>query len=61
MRVGGVIARFKSALSRMRAFADGDIHDIPELSCEKLPFMMDEDGLYQYEVRWSAIASACNA
>lgn len=60
VRVGGVIARFKSALLRMQAFADGDIRDIPELSCEKLPFMMDEDGLYQYEVRWSAIASACN-
>lgn len=59
-RVGGVIARFRSAKARMQAFADGELADIPELSCEKLPCLVDGDGLYIAETRWSHLVSASN-
>ncbi len=44
VRMGGLIARLATAAQRMQAFADGELDDIEELSCEKLPFSRNVEG-----------------
>lgn len=60
IRVGGAQSRLKSAIREMRRFADGEIDDIEELSCEKLPFSRNVEGAPQGCVRkqsWHLCAS----
>ena len=60
IRVGGLAARFATAAQRMQQFADAKLEDIPELSCEKLPFSRDVPGAPNGCVRkqtWHSIAS----
>jgi hexosaminidase len=60
VRLGGIISRFESAKQRMQDFADRKIEDIPELSCEKLPYLKTEDGEIRYLSQWSKMITACN-
>jgi RNAse (barnase) inhibitor barstar len=57
LRMGGIIARFQSAEKRMNAFATGVIDDIPELSCEKLPYARTSDGEIRYLNRWGKLVT----
>lgn len=60
IRIGGVAARFATAAERLRQFADGEIDDIEELSCEKLPFSKNVEGAPKGCVRkqtWHSVAS----
>ncbi len=45
IRMGGVISRLSTAAQRMQDFADGKLEDIEELSCEKLPFCRNMEGV----------------
>ena len=58
LRLGGLIARFESARLRLSDLAEGRIEDIPELSCEKLPFYKNEQGEMTCCFRWMDCASA---
>ncbi len=58
IRLGGVRARFETAKKRMAAFADGTLADIPELSCEQLPVLTDEDGAFRCRNLWANMATA---
>lgn len=42
-RMGGILARLKTAADRLAAYARGEIDDIPELSCRTLPLKRRED------------------
>ncbi len=57
LRMGGIIARFQSAEKRINAFANGEIDDIPELSCEKLPYARNSDGEFRYLNRWGQLVT----
>lgn len=56
-RLGGVIARFSTALARMKAFASGELKDIPELSDEKLAILLDDDGCINCHNSWASFIS----
>lgn len=58
IRVGGCIQRMVSARRRMQQFADGEIADIEELRCEKLPYLKNDDGEIEGNSSWARIASA---
>lgn len=45
IRMGGVLSRLSTAAQRMQAFADGRLLDIEELSCQKLPFSRNMEGV----------------
>lgn len=59
IRVGGCISRFRTAIARLKAFERGEICDIEELTCEKLPFLRNEDNEIEGSSNWGRIASAC--
>ena len=58
LRMGGIVARFKSAEKRMQAFAKGAIDDIPELSSEKLPYARNPQGEIAIINRWGQLVTA---
>jgi hexosaminidase len=60
LRLGGLMARYRSAMRRMTEFAEGKIDDIPELTEERLPFAKWEDGTFGAWLKWADIASPCN-
>lgn len=57
IRMGGLVARFKSAEKRMVQFANGEIDDIPELSCTKLPYAKAPSGTFFPLRRWKDMVS----
>ncbi len=60
IRIGGVQARLRTAIDELLAFADGEIDDIEQLSCEKLPFSRFVEGAPDGCVRkqsWHQVAS----
>ena len=59
LRIGGIRARMLTAGLKMRAFAEGKVDDIPELSEEGLPYFKREDGFYPCVNRLAEISSAC--
>lgn len=59
IRIGGCIQRFRTAIARLRAFERGALSDIEELTCEKLPFLRNEDDEIEGSNNWGRIASAC--
>lgn len=59
IRIGGCIQRFRTAITRLRAFERGELSDIEELTCEKLPFLRNEAGEIESGSNWGRIASAC--
>lgn len=59
IRIGGCISRFRTAIVRLQAFERGEISDIEELTCEKLPFLRNADGEIEGSSNWGRIASAC--
>lgn len=59
LRLGGVAARLSTAAARMRAFAAGEIADIPELSSPALPYTRMADGTLFGSYAVGEIVSAC--
>ncbi len=59
LRVGGVRARMLTAGKKMRAFANGEVDDIPELTEKTLSYCKNEDGYMICANRMGDIASAC--
>ena len=63
IRLGGVVARAKSAASRIRAYVDGRLDAILELEEEILPYksreMLEKEFLHGYYM-WEKLISACN-
>lgn len=53
IRLGGTIARFETARTRMEAFGKGELEDIPELREEKLLFHTDANGDYVCRNLWA--------
>ncbi len=60
VRLGGIASRFMTASDKMKAFADGKIDDIVELTSEKLYANKEKDGSFLGRYGWSRIISACN-
>jgi hypothetical protein len=58
LRMGGIVARFKSAEERTQAFAEGAIDDIPELSSAKLPYAKNPGGEIAIVNRWGQLVTA---
>lgn len=59
LRLGGLVFRFESAMTRIQDFAFDITSDIPELSEEKLPYTILEDGSLFGSYAWGEIVSAC--
>ena len=59
LRMGGIIARLQTARHRLNDYAAGRIDDIIELSSEKLPYTIFDDGALNGSYAWSEIVSAC--
>lgn len=58
IRVGGLISRFDTAKRRMEGFARKELEDIPELSCEKIPFVKNGEGRMYSRNIWREMVSA---
>lgn len=59
IRLGGCINRFYTAKNRLRAFAEGELADLEELTCEKLPYLRNDENEIEGSSNWGRIASAC--
>ncbi|HWS28747.1 MAG TPA: beta-N-acetylhexosaminidase [Clostridia bacterium] len=58
MRLGGLVARLKTARKRFADLNDGVISDIPELSTEKLPYLKQPDGTFEMLNHWMPTVTA---
>ncbi len=58
IRLGAQIQRLRSAKRRFAEFAAGE--QIPELTCEKLPYIARQDGTHASLNNWSACATPTN-
>ena len=54
MRMGAQIQRLHSAKRRLAGFAAGEFDDLPELTCEKLPYIAREDGTHASLNNWAS-------
>lgn len=59
LRLGGLFYRFQSAQKRMKDFSLKIIDDIPELSENKLPYTLLDDGSLFGSYDWGEIVSSC--
>jgi len=57
IRLGGQISRFNTAIYKMKAFAEGNIIDIPELSSEKLTYLRNANGVLSVLHKWIDIVT----
>lgn len=58
LRLGGLCARFRTAMARMLAFAEGG-DPIDELLVQPLPYTEQADGTLSGSYAWGEIVSAC--
>jgi len=60
IRLGGTIARWRSAAQRLSDFARGRVESLPELFAPKLPVLRTADGRLGCFNVWSSYVSACS-